>query len=65
MLAGPKSEINELNKKIGAVPIVNGEFMVDCAQISNLPGNNKIYDLDCNENTYLKLFYFDKKSPLF
>jgi len=38
LLAGPSSEISALNKKIGALPIVNGEYLIpDCSQVSNLP----------------------------
>lgn len=40
LLAGPSSEISALNKKIGALPIVNGEYLIpDCSQVSNLPSN--------------------------
>lgn len=42
LLAGPKDEIAKLNAKIGAIPIVNGEYMIPCNMTSNLPGfNNK------------------------
>jgi cathepsin D len=37
MIAGPVSEIKKLNTLIGAVPIINGEYYVDCAKISSLP----------------------------
>jgi cathepsin D len=39
LLAGPKDEIAKLNAKIGAIPIVNGEYMIPCNMTSNLPGN--------------------------
>jgi cathepsin D len=38
LLAGPKAEIAKLNAKLGALPIVNGEYMVDCNATSSLPG---------------------------
>jgi cathepsin D len=37
LLAGPKDDISKLNAKIGAVPIVNGEYMVPCNLTSSLP----------------------------
>lgn len=37
LLAGPKAEIDKLNTMIGAIPIVNGEYMVNCSKISSLP----------------------------
>jgi len=37
LLAGPKDEIAKLNAKIGAIPIVNGEYMIPCNMTSNLP----------------------------
>ena len=40
LLAGPSAEIAKLNAKIGALPIVGGEYMIDCNKVPNLPGNN-------------------------
>lgn len=37
LLAGPKDEVAKLNAKIGAIPIVNGEYMIPCNLTSNLP----------------------------
>jgi cathepsin D len=38
LLAGPVKEMAALNSAIGALPIVGGEYTIDCAQINNLPG---------------------------
>jgi cathepsin D len=38
LLAGPSAEISKLNAKIGALPIVNGEYMIPCNMTDNLPG---------------------------
>jgi cathepsin D len=38
LLAGPPKEMAALNSAIGALPIVGGEYTIDCAQINNLPG---------------------------
>ncbi|XP_033751466.1 lysosomal aspartic protease-like isoform X1 [Pecten maximus] len=37
LLAGPTSEVKELNKQIGATPFAAGEYTVDCDKISSLP----------------------------
>jgi len=37
MIAGPLADIKKLNTLIGAVPIVSGEYYVDCSKISTLP----------------------------
>ncbi|RWS07165.1 Lysosomal aspartic protease-like protein [Dinothrombium tinctorium] len=37
LIAGPKKEMDELNRKIGAKPLVMGEYTVDCAAVNSLP----------------------------
>jgi cathepsin D len=37
LLIGPKDEVMKIQQKIGAKPLIMGEYMVDCAQIPNLP----------------------------
>jgi cathepsin D len=37
LLVGPKDEVTKINLKIGALPIVGGEFMIDCNKTDSLP----------------------------
>lgn len=37
LLAGPKDDIAKLNAKLGALPIVGGEYMIPCNATANLP----------------------------
>lgn len=37
LLAGPKTEVDEINKLIGAMPFANGEYLVDCDKIDSMP----------------------------
>jgi cathepsin D len=42
LLAGPKDDVAKLNAKIGAIPIINGEYMIPCNLTNNLPDINFI-----------------------
>jgi len=37
LIAGPKEEVEDLNKKLGGMLIVNGEYMFDCDKVASLP----------------------------
>lgn len=37
LLAGPTKDIAQLNAAIGAIPIINGEYEIDCSKIPTLP----------------------------
>ncbi|XP_031548855.1 lysosomal aspartic protease-like [Actinia tenebrosa] len=37
LIAGPTTEIQKINSLIGALPIVGGEYMVNCSKIASLP----------------------------
>jgi len=37
LLIGPKDEVLKIQQKIGATPLIMGEYMVDCAKIPTLP----------------------------
>lgn len=37
LIAGPKAETDEINKKIGALPFMNGQYLIDCKKIDTMP----------------------------
>ncbi|XP_064193157.1 cathepsin D-like [Anguilla rostrata] len=37
LITGPSAEIKALQKAIGAVPLIQGEYMVDCNKVASLP----------------------------
>ncbi|EHB15722.1 Cathepsin D, partial [Heterocephalus glaber] len=37
LLVGPVDEVKELQKAIGAIPLIQGEYMVPCEKVSSLP----------------------------
>ncbi|XP_055470698.1 cathepsin D [Psammomys obesus] len=50
LVVGPVDEVKELQKAIGAVPLIQGEYMIPCEKVSSLPTitlklGGKNYDL--------------------
>ncbi|XP_032496499.1 cathepsin D isoform X3 [Phocoena sinus] len=37
LIVGPVAEVRELQKAIGAVPLIQGEYMIPCEKVSSLP----------------------------
>jgi len=37
LIAGPSAEVKKINEKIGATPIVGGEYTIDCDKVASLP----------------------------
>uniref|UniRef100_A0A8C4RGD7 Cathepsin D n=1 Tax=Erpetoichthys calabaricus TaxID=27687 RepID=A0A8C4RGD7_ERPCA len=37
LITGPSAEVKALQKAIGAFPLIQGEYMVDCKKVSSLP----------------------------
>ena len=48
LFAGPTKIIAELNKAIGAIPVVDGEYEIDCSKIASLP----TVEIVLNGNTF-------------
>ncbi|KAH0508146.1 Cathepsin D [Microtus ochrogaster] len=54
LLVGPVEEVRELQKAIGAVPLIQGEYMIPCEKVSSLPSvtlklGGKNYELSPNK----------------
>ena len=37
LIAGPKDDVTRINKAIGALPFINGEWLVDCKKLDRMP----------------------------
>ncbi|XP_020024347.1 cathepsin D isoform X1 [Castor canadensis] len=56
LLVGPVEEVKELQKAIGAVPLIQGEYLIPCEKVSSLPSvtlrlGGKDYTLSPNDYT--------------
>uniref|UniRef100_A0A914H6H2 Peptidase A1 domain-containing protein n=1 Tax=Globodera rostochiensis TaxID=31243 RepID=A0A914H6H2_GLORO len=54
LIAGPKKDVEKIQKYIGAIPLFHGEYMVSCERIPNLPDisfniGGKAYTLKGND----------------
>ncbi|XP_036060788.1 cathepsin D [Onychomys torridus] len=54
LLVGPVDEVKELQKAIGAIPLIQGEYMIPCEKVSSLPSvtlklGGKNYELSPEE----------------
>ena len=37
LITGPKAEIDALNEMLGGIPVIAGEYAIDCTKIPDLP----------------------------
>ncbi|XP_062949638.1 cathepsin D isoform X1 [Cynocephalus volans] len=56
LLVGPVDEVRELQKAIGAIPLIQGEYMIPCEKVSSLPPitlklGGKAYSLSAEDYT--------------
>ncbi|XP_006766059.1 PREDICTED: cathepsin D [Myotis davidii] len=42
LMVGPVDEVRELQKAIGAVPLIQGEYMIPCEKVSSLPEPSQV-----------------------
>ncbi|XP_070410862.1 cathepsin D isoform X2 [Nothobranchius furzeri] len=48
LITGPSAEVKALQKAIGAIPLIQGEYMVDCNKVPSLP----VVTFNINGQTY-------------
>lgn len=65
LIAGPKTDIDKINKAIGATPAAGGASIIDCSLISNLPEINFViggqyFSLDGKDYTLRVSFSYSK-----
>merc|ERR1712179_826183 len=44
LITGPSSDVEAINKAIGAIPFVQGEYLVICRKIPEMPNVNFVLD---------------------